>query len=1157
MTEYARLAAQLAAVRRAWKRKAALAGFAVVLLESLAIFTLVFLVDWLYQPTPSLRIGLFVVALLVIAVLLVKHVAAPLVRKIPDEQLALYVEEHRQDFQGALMTAAEFGRKEGASPEQTRMVAVAIDAAVARASQLNLPRLVHLNRLRKYGWIAVILVVAYAGMCLLFPKTVGHHASRILAPWRMTAEDIAAMQGPGRAGRPFEEAMKQPITLTLSRGDARVARGGELAVEVTLSRPSESPVVLKFRPVAEGEKGLWRELKMTEVDKLNGFSAALKDINEDLQFCAATGEYTSEPHRLTVYNALALEGIQVTTKFPAYLKLPDRVETSTTGDVAAPIGATVTVRVQANNPLVAGSLKWDKTAQDLQVEAAKTSAAASFEVREDAAYTFAVKDVDGQELATTVPSYVRALKDQPPKVEIKSPGIDIATHPLGQITMVGEAADDFGIEGVDLVYQLIAENGSPEVRIPLAFKPQSSPDGGVGQVATGAYLFALEDLKPRVVPGTLITYYLEARDQKGQKAVTDIYTIYVGFFEQWATWNIEPPEDHGAVPEELLVVLAATWHLHVQKEELPAEDFNKQAEELAGLMVNPETKEVFPYVKLAKVPPEKLELAKKVPPLAKKAHDALAAHDTAKALEHLRAAIAILTALGLTESPMVLAQMNGGAAAPKPDDSLSQVTLIEKYKAASMELPAGAAAPESAGQAYRRELKKAEEAEKLQKKAEELKKEQQELTTRAEALAAKPDAAAQKPEEHKAGEKADEKPGEHKAGEKAAGAKPDSPAALADDQKHTAEKAKALAMDAKALAKLDAGFTKAGDKIDEAARHMFNASTQVRQDDMKEAVIAMKRAQENIKEAADAVQGMKGQSLEQGVDLAQAHAEKILREQVEVRARARAIADKVDASGKVDAGQQRDLKGLARRQGENRVGMERLKQEIGTLRELAARGARAETAKAIDEANRSVERTQVVQKMTNAAVELDGLRAPAAAEEGAKAEAGAQAVVDRLRAAAGTLASDYKSELVRAKHEADRVAGDLAKLSGKPEAGAADPKAPPPTSAERAELGQRAAADLANLSRHLENRRLAPDEAGQLKKALDDPNVLPAVLASDEAKREQLRGIVKVLGTKLAAELEAKLQAERLKDFQREECPPQYRPLVNKYYEVLGQSAKD
>jgi len=85
-----------------------------------------------------------------------------------------------------------------------------------------------------------------------------------------------------------------------------------------------------------------------------------------------------------------------------------------------------------------------------------------------------------------------------------------------------------------------------------------------------------------------------------------------------------------------------------------------------------------------------------------------------------------------------------------------------------------------------------------------------------------------------------------------------------------------------------------------------------------------------------------------------------------------------------------------------------------------------------------------------------------------------------------------------------------------------------------------------------------PDEAGQLKRvAPDDPNTLAKVLAADEAKREQLLGAVRNVGVRLAAELEARLQAERLKDFQREECPPQYRPMVNKYYELLSQTVKE
>ena len=86
---------------------------------------------------------------------------------------------------------------------------------------------------------------------------------------------------------------------------------------------------------------------------------------------------------------------------------------------------------------------------------------------------------------------------------------------------------------------------------------------------------------------------------------------------------------------------------------------------------------------------------------------------------------------------------------------------------------------------------------------------------------------------------------------------------------------------------------------------------------------------------------------------------------------------------------------------------------------------------------------------------------------------------------------------------------------------------------------------------------MTPEEAAQLKRIAEDPNVLAKVLPSEEAKCEELMGIVRQVGAKLAAELEARLQAERLKDFQREECPPQYRPMVNKYYEILSQSAKE
>ena len=40
---------------------------------------------------------------------------------------------------------------------------------------------------------------------------------------------------------------------------------------------------------------------------------------------------------------------------------------------------------------------------------------------------------------------------------------------------------------------------------------------------------------------------------------------------------------------------------------------------------------------------------------------------------------------------------------------------------------------------------------------------------------------------------------------------------------------------------------------------------------------------------------------------------------------------------------------------------------------------------------------------------------------------------------------------------------------------------------------------------------------------------------------------------RLEAEYESALSAKRLFQAQREECPPRYRPLVNRYFEVLSE----
>src|ERR1039457_6969773 len=99
MAEYKKLERQLGKVRRAWKRTAALSGLSIVCLEALGLVTLALLIDWVYLSSPMIRLAIFGGVLLAVMVLLVSHVVSPLVRRISDEQLALFVEEHNDKFE--------------------------------------------------------------------------------------------------------------------------------------------------------------------------------------------------------------------------------------------------------------------------------------------------------------------------------------------------------------------------------------------------------------------------------------------------------------------------------------------------------------------------------------------------------------------------------------------------------------------------------------------------------------------------------------------------------------------------------------------------------------------------------------------------------------------------------------------------------------------------------------------------------------------------------------------------------------------------------------------------------------------------------------------------------------------------------------------------
>ena len=632
-TSYSTVAGHLAGVRRAWKRAAGLSGLVVVLVEALGVFGVVLLVDVLYRPRLEGRMVLLFLSAAAIVYLVVRHVLRPLVRRIPDEQIALYVEEHSPGFEGALISAAEFGPAGspalagrrgpagGISEQQRSIIDAIIGEAEARTRRLGLRSAVDLSRLKKYAVTAAVALAIYLVIGLLAPKTMAHHATRVLVPWLTPAEEEAAPERPA-----FREDLS-PITFELSAGDTALCRGTPFDLEAGLSRSPRRPVLFHFRTPAEtrsgrrrrpddaassaepvtGEDPAWRTLTMQEIEKLHGYRVSLPDVNEDLEYYVSTGEFSSDAYRITVYDPLRLEGFEIGVRFPKYLELADELTEQPTGDVSVPEGSTVTVRILTNGRLEGGRLTWaEGDFLDLVVDKGLddgrgASAATSFLVVKDRSYTFVVRDVNGQELPSSAPALVHAIKDSPPDLEVTLPKIDISAHPLAEVAFRVEAKDDWGVASIHLVYMLGIEGDVRPVRLPLELEPAGPAGRKAGTSVAAGHKMLFEEFEPGLRPGDMMTYHFEARDRKGQVVMSDIYFITIKPFEVWATWSpvhYKKGKPHGPVdvPSPLAKYVAAAWHLHAQKDYLSREEYARACEKLADEFVSGKVK-LWDYVK--------------------------------------------------------------------------------------------------------------------------------------------------------------------------------------------------------------------------------------------------------------------------------------------------------------------------------------------------------------------------------------------------------------------------------------------------------------------------------------------------------------------------------------------------------------------------------
>jgi len=542
-------------VRARYRTRVALKGLAIVLGSGLLAFVISVWGLERLRFTPQSVIAFRTLVWLSVAVLTGRYLVWPLMRRVSDEQAALYLEEHEPTLESSIVSAVEAGneaRTRGAA--SAAMVEKLVEQALQRAREVEYGRRIEQQDMyRASGALAAIVVTGVLFM-LFGPVQFRHGAMALLNP----VSDAAAVN---------------PYSVEISPGDVTIARG------------SDQRVLADLRGFESGEAHIFARGESREsFDRISmlpgpdgGFEVLLLALDEPTEYFVESEGIRSSTFTIDVADLPYVDQLQLEYVFPSYTGLSPRV-VEDGGDIAALAGTEVHVRVTPTMLTPGGQLIVDGEPVALQ-DAGDGTWTGSLTVTERGFYEVELARADGVMVAASPQYTIDVLSDQPPSVSFTKPGRDFQATPVEEVFLEAVADDDYGIAELTLFYSV---NGTEEQSVGLL----SSGSRALAEVS-GTHTLYLEEWD--VEAGDIVSYYAVARDNRpggtGREVTSDIYFIQVRPFRidfREAQQAAPPPGAQAGQQqrEEALSrlqreVIAATFNLERDREFYSDDDYSE------------------------------------------------------------------------------------------------------------------------------------------------------------------------------------------------------------------------------------------------------------------------------------------------------------------------------------------------------------------------------------------------------------------------------------------------------------------------------------------------------------------------------------------------------------------------------------------------------
>lgn len=439
-----------------------------------------------------------------------RGVVRPLSRDVQARDIAGVVEERFPEFDGRLVSTLQL---EGDALRPDRNISEAMvnrlrTETLAVREAVRLDAIFELRGLRRLALAAAVLVAVDLGFAVTHPGLIGIFANRMMlgsARWpRATTLSVEFPEAADYFQVEYED--ERPVRV-------KIARGASLPVTVraTGTRPEFIELTTTSGEGRAPAAGLLPTGPSEWVGRFRG-------VREGFSFRPSGGDDDGVGREVAVEVFLAPEVASVETevRFPAYTRLEPVTEAR--GDVEAPVGSEVRVRVRVQSSVADGAILFDggtTSAPLVPIDGDPTHLSGSFMVDASHTWSLSLLGTNGFKNLEPATYAVVAVPDRAPSLRLLEPQrADTDVTPNGLIALRLAADDDFGISSIDLTMQALGQ----EKGRAFDLMSQAAPD----QDPRRRLIYTLIELRETPFPHAEMTRPAQAGDSYGYSiAVSD------------------------------------------------------------------------------------------------------------------------------------------------------------------------------------------------------------------------------------------------------------------------------------------------------------------------------------------------------------------------------------------------------------------------------------------------------------------------------------------------------------------------------------------------------------------------------------------------------------------------------------------------------------